>query len=981
MKNLLYIFLFLPFLALAQTQPRANQIRVTPGGNVAATNLQDAVNEIDGEKAGKNMTWIVKTANYTPVATDTLFTDVAFSMRSATDLSFTIPSFGEVNFNEGTKFRIKNDSINVVSILPGSGVAFKCITDGPWTLNEDEYAIATKSNSTNTWELELFKEVNFSSQTNVALFTETATVGNVTTGEDVLFTYTLGAGDMSSDGNSILARFSGTLEANGNSKTIKVKFGGTNVVNVFGTFTSVWTINCEFIRTSATTQKCNCTTVGASAGLTHSAVQSASETLSGAVTIQLTGEATATNDIVLQTATGRFDPGVGGTTPPPIEPPEIPFVIIDNATRGDQGYEWDYNSSWAAPGIGVEGWYDETLDYTGTTNADAEITFNGTRVQFYTEKKNTHGIVEVSLDGVVVDTVDLYSSTALLQQLVFDSGDEFDEDNEEGPLTQSVHTLKLRCTGTKNGSSSAFYILVDYVKIENPGVVPEDPDPEPSYTHFVATTGSNGGANNCETEGSPCLTIAYALTQAGSGDVIYVADGTYVETSYLVVAGGESIHGQSTAGTIVKVNSSLNANTTIDQAKCIFQLTAASSTASVISYLSMEGNAKLVHGGIYIDTDRNNVTVDNVKISNFDYFGAFVGGNGHTFTNVEIINSAETSAGFSTGALMITTSEDFLCDNVDISEGEGYGVKAWTPGAIIESHIFRNSEIRVITTSAVSGGLPNIAYELHNCYPRNCLFENNYVDNCVSIIRPTSFDNDAIPSIHIKNNTLDMITKGSGTAVNTPLEIGAHNVEISHNHLVGGRFAFIVHWNASETEPAINWDIHHNTFYYTGSINLPTAAVRSSYAPLQDVDIFNNTFHIPTAMNYTSCIVMTGQGSVGEQSSDVNIINNVIYDQSTADTGTGGANSITRMDGSGGSWTSCNFTYNTIVGMSSSLPGGWTANNTLTNGPSFIGGGGVNPSPFVYDPFYRPAAGSPLLNSGTDVGFGATPDRGRIQDP
>lgn len=951
------------------------------GNNLKAVEITDGDNTV---------TWITKTANYSPVLGDAIYAKPAFSMRSVNALSFTIPPSSAMDFPDGQQFRVQNDSTGILSILEGAGVDFTCITAGPWTLEENEYAILTKSNSTNTWTLELFRAVNISEQTSVALFTETDQVGNVTTGEDILFTDTIPGNTLSTDGSSIRGRFSGIVANNANVKTIRLKLDATAIATRGTTTPTIgqgWTMYYEIIRTSETTQKTNVTFSG-SDGIASSYYVATTSDLSGDVVIQLTGDATATNDIIMHTATGTFEPGAGGVAPPPVEPPEIPFVIVDDRTIGTQGYQFDYAGVWQTPCLSCAGWYDLTLSYTSATNATAEITFNGTRIQLYTEKTTTHGIMEISLDGVVVDTVDLYSASQLLQELVFDTGDAFDEDNEEGPLTQAVHTLTLRCTGTKHASSSNVHLILDYVKIENPEAVPEDPDPEPTYTHFVSTTGSNGGANNCETEGTPCLTITYMLTQMVSGDVGFIADGTYTEASYLVINTGESLHGESTNGTIIKVTSGLNHNVdagAVDQTKCIMQLTAAGSTAQTISYLSIEGNAKLVHGGIYIDNDRNNVTLDNVKISNFDYFGAYVGGNDHTFTNVQIINSAEAHTSFSTGNLMITTSEDFVCDNVDISDNaEAYGVKAWGAGAIIESHIFRNGEIRVVPTSPYAGGsVPNIAYELHNAKPRNCRFENNYLDNSLSIIRPTNFANDAIPSIVITNNVIDMITKGAGgtTAIGVPIELGVHNAEISHNHMVGGRFAFIVHWNASETQPAINWDIYFNTFYYTGGVNLPTAAVRSSYAPLQDVDIFNNTFHIPTGMNFSSFIVMTGQGSVGEASSDVNIINNVIYDQSTADTGVGGANAISRLDGSGGSWTACNFTYNTIVGMSSSLPAGWTSNNTLTSGPSFIGGGGVNPSPFIYDPFYRPAVGSPLLNSGVDVGLGTPVDRGRIQVP
>lgn len=928
----------------------------------------------------KNITWITKDANYTPVPADTVFAQVGFLMSSANDLSLTVPSDAVIDFNDGTTFKIRNGGPGEVSIL-GVGVDLKCTTAGPWVLEEDEFAVVTKL-TTNTWELSLFKRINVSESSPVAVFTEYSTVGNVTTGEDVLFSDTLAANTLSTNGNLVSGRFSGIVANNSNGKDIRLSFGGIDIVTRHTTTPTIgqgWVLDWQCIRVDAGNQKCNGTFTG-SDGIATAYYVATTADLTADVIIQLTGEATATNDIVKHTASGNFAPGAGsGTTPPPIEPPVIPFVIVDDRTIGVEGYQFNYVSTWATPCLNCAGWYDNTLDYTGTTNAYAEVTFNGTRVQLYTEKHSTHGIFEISLDGVVVDTVDLYSATQQLQQLVFDSNDTNDPDHEEGPLTQDVHTIKMRCTGTKNASSSNYYLILDYVKIENPLAVPveETPDPPATANNFVKKTGSDGGGNNCNTEGSPCLTIAYALTQMTSGDVLSIGPGTYVETSYLVVTTGETIIGAGIDQTIVKVSSSLNFNGDMNGAKAIFQYTAAGSTAQTISDMTIEGNAKAVHGGIFIELNRNNITMERLKVTNFDYFGIHVAANGHTLKDSQLINCAQ-SVGWSTGALMLNFSEDFLFDNNDISEANGYCVKAWGGQPIIESAIFRNSEFRVPPGSACCGNA-NIAFELHNSKPRNTLIENNYFDNSLSIIRPTGFANDGIPSVHIKNNIFDSITKGGGTAVPTaPLEVATHNVEIDQNHFVGGRHAYIVHWNPGETVTTYNWNIHHNTFYATGHINSPTAFVRVHYSPPNGLKVDNNTFHIPPGMNYQVSIILVGGTSV--TATNVSVRNNVIYDQSTADTGVGGANTLTRLEGTGCSFTSSTFTYNSVIGMSTTLPSGWTTSNTLTNGPSFIGGGGVNPSPFVYDPFYRPAVGSPLLNSGTDIGYGATPDRGRIQD-
>lgn len=105
------------------------------------------------DSQGNNITWNTKTSNYTPVATDTLFSDPGFLMRSASAISFTVPPFATTDFSVGTSFLVYNDSTGTLSILEGSGVDFESVVAGPWTLAEDEYAVIVKSNSTDTWKL------------------------------------------------------------------------------------------------------------------------------------------------------------------------------------------------------------------------------------------------------------------------------------------------------------------------------------------------------------------------------------------------------------------------------------------------------------------------------------------------------------------------------------------------------------------------------------------------------------------------------------------------------------------------------------------------------------------------------------------------------------------------------------------------------------------------------------------------------------
>jgi parallel beta-helix repeat protein len=87
-------------------------------------------------------------------------------------------------------------------------------------------------------------------------------------------------------------------------------------------------------------------------------------------------------------------------------------------------------------------------------------------------------------------------------------------------------------------------------------------------TLFVATTGSDAGANNCQTVGTPCATLAYALTQAtgGTGDTIMIAPGTYTMTagSSNVVPSGAAFNGMT-----IESNGGTAANTIINAAGAI----------------------------------------------------------------------------------------------------------------------------------------------------------------------------------------------------------------------------------------------------------------------------------------------------------------------------------------------------------------------------------------------------------------------------
>lgn len=146
------------------------------------------------------------------------------------------------------------------------------------------------------------------------LDTNTTTVGNVGTGEDNLMSFSVGAGSLAANGEYIEFDAAGTIANNVNAKRIRIKFGATTIFDTGAAGIPVstaidWVISGKIIRTGATTQKCMVSMNTNNATLaSYADYSTAAETLSGAVTLQFTGEAVSDNDIVQEIMTVKWQP-------------------------------------------------------------------------------------------------------------------------------------------------------------------------------------------------------------------------------------------------------------------------------------------------------------------------------------------------------------------------------------------------------------------------------------------------------------------------------------------------------------------------------------------------------------------------------------------------------------------------------------------------------------------------------------------------
>ena len=128
-------------------------------------------------------------------------------------------------------------------------------------------------------------------------------VGNVLTGEDDLITYSLPTNALTSNQKGIRITAWGTAANNANAKTLKVYFGTQIILTTSLTVSQVdtWRVAGTVWRTSLNNQDWECSLIQAgTASLIDVENGTAIQTETSAIIIKCTGEATATDDIIME---------------------------------------------------------------------------------------------------------------------------------------------------------------------------------------------------------------------------------------------------------------------------------------------------------------------------------------------------------------------------------------------------------------------------------------------------------------------------------------------------------------------------------------------------------------------------------------------------------------------------------------------------------------------------------------------------------
>ena len=137
--------------------------------------------------------------------------------------------------------------------------------------------------------------------------------------------------------------------------------------------------------------------------------------------------------------------------------PDAPAVCPTLGMVDDQDPCVTYVGAWGNWNNGSDGNFNDTIKYLeAPTGAEtATLHFIGTGIEVYTATNYDRGMLEVSIDGKVVDTVDTYSARQQRQQKVFSA-----DDLEPGP-----HAIVLRAINQKRAESTRTKVELDGFKV------------------------------------------------------------------------------------------------------------------------------------------------------------------------------------------------------------------------------------------------------------------------------------------------------------------------------------------------------------------------------------------------------------------------------------------------------------------------------------------------------------------------------------
>lgn len=123
-----------------------------------------------------------------------------------------------------------------------------------------------------------------------------------------------------------------------------------------------------------------------------------------------------------------------------------PIITLDDANS-----QFAYSGTWNTGIATGTGYYKDTGHHTTSAGAYMQASFTGTSVEWYGKMDADHGKADVYIDGVLDQTVDLYSEEVHTNRAVY----------RKQNLTDGAHTIKIVARSDKHPVSTNYYVEVD----------------------------------------------------------------------------------------------------------------------------------------------------------------------------------------------------------------------------------------------------------------------------------------------------------------------------------------------------------------------------------------------------------------------------------------------------------------------------------------------------------------------------------------
>jgi hypothetical protein len=158
-------------------------------------------------------------------------------------------------------------------------------------------------------------------------------------------------------------------------------------------------------------------------------------------------------------------------------------------------------------GASIRAWSGGAARLATAAGARATFQFRGTAVSWIGARGTQSGIANVSLDGVLVAVVDLYSPTEQIQAEVF----------RAAGLAYGDHVLTVEATGTQNIASEGSLVVVDGFEVAYTGTRFQETHPAISYGAGWIPHNRDKAYNEGDTAETNTIGAQASITFAGSG--------------------------------------------------------------------------------------------------------------------------------------------------------------------------------------------------------------------------------------------------------------------------------------------------------------------------------------------------------------------------------------------------------------------------------------------------------------------------------